>query len=88
MAVEERRTGIETWVLKQNLANGSVKLKWVRSHAMAADGLTKSDRSPYMRTFVVWAEWRLVFDDQFLSAKKRAILGIDIFEDSRQGDRR
>lgn len=89
LGMEERRTGIEMQVLKQNMASGSVKLKWVHSHAMVENGLTKSDRGPFMllRTFLVRSQWGLVLDERFLSAKKRAILGIDIFEDSRQDDR-
>lgn len=89
LGMEERRTGMEALLLKQTSARGAVQLKCAHSHAMVANGLTKSDRGPYMllRTFVQRSQCRWLFGERFPSVNKRLILGINIFEESHENDR-
>ena len=55
---------------------------------MLADGQAKSDRPCYMmlRSFLRKPKWELIFDERFLSAKRRAILGKNIFEETTESE--
>ena len=63
-------------------------MRWVHSHAMIADGLTKPSNLALnvILSFLRRARWKIVHDERFLSARKRAPLEMYIFQDTSEGD--
>jgi hypothetical protein len=55
---------------------------------MIADGLTKASLQALLvlQSFLQKQRWRLVFDEKFLSARKRAAAGKDIFDEVDEDD--
>ena len=86
--MEERRRGIEALSLRQLLRSCGTRLRWVHSHAMLADGLTKNSTLAHqlLRSFLIRGEWCLRYDERFLSARKRAAAGMDIFDPVEESD--
>ena len=50
---------------------------------MLADGLTKAERGSYLllRAFLAKGNWRIVYDERFVSARRRALLGKGPFDE-------
>ena len=46
---DDRRLGLDMQILRDLMENGGLKVKWVSTTQMIADGLTKADRSSYLR---------------------------------------
>lgn len=86
--LEDRLSGIEALGLRQLISSFGSRLRWVHSHAMLADGLTKN--TPFAHellcSFLVKGEWCLRFDERFLSARKRSAAGMDIFHPVEEPD--
>ncbi|CAK0911574.1 unnamed protein product, partial [Prorocentrum cordatum] len=55
---------------------------WVHSHAQIADGLTKGNWQAFgvLKLFLEKQEWRLIYDEHYMSARKRAALGMGFFD--------
>ena len=91
LGVADRRCSIEILGLRQNIRNSGTTVRWVHSHAQLADGLTKSSLHAYrlLLSFLCKQKqrWRLLWDEQFLSARKRAVIGKDIFDPVNWDDR-
>ena len=88
LGVTDRRAAIEMLGLRNDLRRSKARLKWVHSHAMIADGLTKASQQAYhvIMNFLRGQRWRLVDDPRFVSARKRAAMGKNIFDDVDPGD--
>lgn len=83
LGMSEKRTAIEALAFKQTNASTHTPVRWVHSHAMLADGLTKvsSTAIRILRAFIRKPLWRLVFDENFMSARKRTMAGLEIFDE-------
>ena len=86
---EDKRNGIETLALKENIVDGGTLFRWVHTHAMLADALTKNSSAAEhgLRLFLSTPYWKLVFDENFVSGRKRIILKKDILDEVHDGDR-
>ena len=82
LGLEERRTAIEALALRNALDEGNTVVRWVHSHAQIADGLTKGSWQAFgvLKLFLEKQEWRLIYDEHFMSARKRSALGKGIFD--------
>ena len=89
LGLEERRSGIEGLALKESLGLSGCSVRWIHSHAQLADGLTKSMAiaQDLLRNFLRAPRWRIIFDERYLSARKRLAAGIGIFDRVEEGDR-
>ena len=89
LGMEDRRSAIETLSVKMHIAQAGTNLRWLHSHAMLADGMTKDNNQAcqLMRQFLMTLHWKLVIDKNFISARKRSAAGKGILEDADEGDR-
>ena len=69
------------------MSRTSTALRWCHSHAQLADMMTKLNGSTQetWRFFRESASWKLVYDPEFVSAKRRAMQGLTILEDGADG---
>ena len=77
------RLGDEALALRQSMATTTTTLRWCHSHAQLADMMTKYNASTVetWRFFHERQSWKLVYDPDFVSAKKRAQKGLTILDD-------
>ena len=82
LGLEEKRSATEPPSLRDNTNKSGVRMRWAHSHAQAADGLTKGDRSGLclLRNFLQRGGWKIIYDEDYMSARKRRLLGKDIHE--------
>ncbi|CAK0829661.1 unnamed protein product [Prorocentrum cordatum] len=82
LGLEERRTAIEALALRSALDEGKTLVRRVHSHSQIADGLTKGNWQAFgvLKLFLEKQEWGLIYDENFVSARKRAALGRGIFD--------
>ena len=78
----EKRSAIEVLALRQRITESQTVVRWVHSHAEVADGLTKvsGPAQQRLRAFLEAPGWKVVEDQQFESAKRRARRGLGILE--------
>ncbi|CAK0902163.1 unnamed protein product [Prorocentrum cordatum] len=74
--------------LRNALDEGQTTARWVHSHAHIADGFIEASWQAFG---VIWAslekqQWRLMCDEQFMSARRRAALGKGVFDATNPGD--
>lgn len=69
--MEEKRTAIELLAIKERLKQANVNLKWVDGDQELADGLTKPWRHEPLIKALGKGEWRIVYDPDFQSARKK-----------------
>ena len=88
LGLEERRTAIQALALRYALDEGKTVVRWVHSHAQIADGLTKGSWQAFgvIKLFLEKQEWRIIYDEHFMSAQKRAALGKGIFDGTQPED--
>ena len=88
LGVADRRCSIEILGLKQSVMATGTRIRWVHSHAQIADGLTKASLQALqlLTKFMHTQRWRLVFDAKYMSARKRAAINKDIFDEIEDGD--
>lgn len=68
----EKRSSIEALSLRENLERGQGELLWVNGHAMLANSLTKiQEKSQLMLYIQMGYRWKVVYDDEMMSGKKR-----------------
>ena len=84
LGMKDKRSAIETLSIRQNCQMTSTPVFWVNSDAQLGDGLTKGKAAFKLEEFFGKHEqqWRLVFDEAVLSAKRRRALGLGPLEDS------
>ena len=74
----EKRSDIESLCLKESMGSTGVIVRWVNGDSQLANSLTKENEphqiSEYLRRN---GTWRIVFDPQLLSGRKRKQLGMD-----------
>lgn len=81
LQMEEKRTAIELLAIKERLKQARVELKWVDGEQELADGLTKPWKHEPLIVALDRSEWRIVYDPNFQSARKKRALnhpGIDV----------
>ena len=69
--MEERRTAIELLGIKERLRQANVRCRWVSGDQELADGLTKPWQGDQLIKALEKARWRIVFDPEFMSAKRK-----------------
>ena len=75
LGMNDRRTAIAALALKQCLAETNTTVRWVHSEAMVVDAMTKAGSGKARETTLDFATrdmWRLVHDETFTAAKRRA----------------
>lgn len=70
LQLEEKRTAIELLAIKQRLQQARVNLKWVNSDQQLSDSLTKSWVHETLLRALREAQWRIVYDPEYQSAKR------------------
>ena len=79
----EKRSSIEAIGLRENLENGETSIHWVNGEAILANPLTKlQEKGQFWLNMELGQRWRIVYDDKFLSEKKRRQEGLKPFEHS------
>ena len=77
----EKRTNIELLALKEAQWNTGVNLRWVHSEAQLANSLTKSNGHREYEMYVrMGHQWRLIEDENMMSAKRRKEKGLKPLE--------
>ena len=77
----EKRSDIESLCLKEAILHSDVKIRWVNGDSQLSNSLTK-DTEPH-QLFLFMARngrWRIVFDQEILSGKKRKALGLSALD--------
>eukprot|EP00959_Pyramimonas_sp_CCMP1952_P081739 1707531-Pyramimonas_sp.AAC.1 len=87
LGLGERRTAIEALAHRSALDEWQATVWRVQSRAQIADGLTKGNWQVFgvRKLFLDKQEWRLIYDENFTSARKRAALGKGIFDATKPG---
>ena len=74
----EKRSDIEAIALKESQMNTQLQLRWVHSDAMLANSWTKPSEKWQVQLFMKMAQnWRIIHDDNMLSARRRKAEGIN-----------
>ena len=82
----ERRVALEMVGLKQGIVETGLEMRWVHSDAQLANSLTKSTELQQLKKFFeLQQQWKIVEDEQMMSAKKRKKLGLETFETTGPG---
>ena len=77
----EKRTDIETLCLKESTASTNLVVRWVNGDSQLANSLTKENELHQIHEYLRRdGQWRIVFDPNLLSGRKRRQLGIDTLE--------
>ena len=82
LGMKERRTGIEALAIKRSLLATGTSLRWCHSGAQLADCLTKGSEEAQKSMELLKRRnytWKLVYDPEFVAAKKRK--GLDALAD-------
>ena len=80
----EKRSSIEALSLRENLERGTAEIHWVNSGAMIANSLTKpKEKGQFMLYLSSGFRWKIVYDEEFTSERRRKKAGCDAFENLR-----
>ena len=78
---EEKRSTIEALALKDSSTESGTMLRWVHSDAQLANSLTKpSEKQQLLLFFQLNQSWRIIYDEQMKSARRRKADGIKPME--------
>ncbi|CAK0832360.1 unnamed protein product, partial [Prorocentrum cordatum] len=88
LGLEERRAAIEALAPRGAHDEGQATVRRVRLHAQIADGLAQGSWQAFgvLKLFLEKQEWRLICDENFMGARKRAVLGKGIFNATKPED--
>ena len=76
----EKRSDIEAISLRENLDRGNSKILWVNGNAMLANSLTKPQEKSQLMLYVhMGFRWKVIYDENMMSGKKRTRLGLGAF---------
>ena len=77
----EKRSSIEALGLRENMERTGTTISWVHGDAMIANSLTKPQEKHQMLLYVQMNyRWRIVYDEQMMSAKTRKRQGKEALE--------
>ena len=77
----EKRSSIEALGLRENMERTGTTISWVHGDAMIANSLTKPQEKHQMLLYVQMNfRWRIVYDEQMMSAKSRKKQGKDALD--------
>ena len=84
LGMKDKRSGLEALALKRSMMATNTSLRWCHSEAQIADCLTKGSEQA-QRPFELLKQrgfrWKLVYDPDFIAAKKRTKEGLNILDD-------
>ena len=73
----ERRSDLETLCLKEAMSSVDVQVRWVNGDSQLANSLTKESEPHQCLLYLSRnCRWRIVFDPELLSGKRRKALGL------------
>ena len=76
----EKKVDLELLCLKHSQRETGVVLRWVHSEAQLGNSLTKSSTKELQMFYNLNFKWRLVSDDNMMSARKRRQQGLEVLE--------
>ena len=77
----EKRTDIETLCLKESTLSTNLCVRWVNGDSQLANSLTKENELHQIHEFFRRdGQWRIIFDPNLLSGRKRRQMGISALE--------
>ena len=72
----EKRSDLETLCLKEAMESCGVMVCWVNGDGQLANSLTKENENHQVMLFLHRnCQWRIVYDEEFMSGKRRKELG-------------
>ena len=78
----EKRSDIESLCLKESMESTRVQVRWVSGDSQLANSLTKENEPHQLCEYLRRnGAWRIVYDPQLLSGRKRKQLGLEMLED-------
>lgn len=82
----ERRADIEALTVKESMSTTGLQLRWVHSDAQLANSNTKPSEKRQILLFQRLAnKWRIIFDPEMMSARRRKSLGMEPMETPKEG---
>ena len=87
LGMRDGRSALEALGLKRAMEATQMALRWCHSEAMLGDCMTKNSLKAIglMEFFLKRTTWKLVHDDQFVSARNRRKKGLQILDSNDQG---
>ncbi|CAE7627786.1 unnamed protein product [Symbiodinium sp. CCMP2456] len=82
---KEKKTNIELLSLKEAQRNHGVIVRWVHSEAQLANALTKHNSQEMELYYRMQHTWRIVEDEQMMSARRRKTAGLEPHGNGKQG---
>ena len=76
LGIKVARCGMEILGLREAMKEDSTVLHWVNSDAQLGDGLTKASGKSKIDRYLSSGRWRIVYDPDMVSAKRRKAAGI------------
>ena len=76
----ENKVDLELLCLKHSQRETGVQLRWVHSEAQLGNSLTKGQTKELTMYYNLGFKWRLVTDDNMMSARKRRLQGLDALQ--------
>ena len=76
----ERRTDLELLCLKHSQRRNRLEVRWVHSEAQLGNALTKANAKELELFYQMGSKWRIVSDENMMSARKRRDKGLKILE--------
>ena len=78
----EKRSDIESLCLKESMLSTSVQVRWVSGDSQLANSLTKENEPHQLCEYLRRnGSWRIIYDPDLLSGRKRKQLGLDMLEE-------
>ena len=82
----EKRIDIETLCLKESMYATSLKIRWVNGDSQLANSLTKeAELHQLFEFFRRNGQWRIVYDPELLSGRKRKQIGLGSLDNAVAG---
>ena len=79
----ERRADIEALTVKESMSSTGLMLRWVHSDAQLANSNTKPSEKHQIHLFQkLQSHWRIVYDPEIMSARRRKTAGLQPMADS------
>ena len=70
LGMTDRRTSIDVAATREQMRESGITCRWVNSHRQLADALTKPMPADNIQRWPSSGRWKIVFDEQFVAAKK------------------
>ena len=83
----EKRSDLETLCLKEAMESCGVMVCWVNGDGQLANSLTKENENHQVMLFLHRnCQWRIVYDEELMSGKRRKQLGVHTLQQQNERD--